>query len=62
MNVNSNLEFHITKLNARKSYFLKQTIMAEAEINCSVTPANKYKVKAKNFIFPIFYLSVLFLG
>ena len=36
--------------------------MAEAEINFSVTTANKYKVKAKNFIIPIFYLPVLFLG
>ena len=62
MNVNGNPEFHITKLNTRKSYFLKQPIMQEAEINCSVTPTNKYKVKAKNFIFPIFYLSVPFLG
>ena len=60
-NVDGNPKFHITKLNPRKSYFLKQPIMAEAEINFSVTPANKYKVKAKNFIIPIFYLPVLFL-
>ena len=36
--------------------------MAEAEINFSVTPANKYNFKAKNFIIPMFYLPVFFLG
>ena len=33
--------------------FLKQPVIAEDEIKVSVILANKYKIKAKNFIFPI---------
>ena len=34
--------------------FWKQPIIAEDEVKVSVILANKYKVKAKNFIIPIF--------
>ena len=35
--------------------------MAGAEIKVSVNLANKNKVKAKNFIIPIFYFPIFFL-
>ena len=35
-------------------------MLAEDEINVSIILANKYKVKAKSFIIPIFYFPVLF--
>ena len=41
--------------------FLKQPIIAEEEIKVSVILAEKYKVKATNFIILIFYFPVLFL-
>ena len=44
-NADGNTKFHMTRLNPWKLTFL----------------ANKYKVKAKNFIIPIFYFLVLFL-
>ena len=56
-----NSKFHITKLNPWKLTFWKQPIRAEDEIEVSVILANKYKVKAKNFIIPIFYFPVSFL-
>ena len=34
--------------------FWKQPIIAEEEIKVSVILANKYKVRAKNFVIPIF--------
>ena len=53
--------FHITKLNTPKLTFWKQPIIAGDEIKVNVILANKYKVKANNFIIPIFYLPVSFL-
>ena len=53
--------FHITKLNPSKLMFRKQPIIAGDEIKVSVILTTKYKVKAKNFIIPIFYFSVFFL-
>ena len=47
-------KFHITKLNPSKLTFQKQPIIAVDEIKDNVIPANKYEVKAKNFIIPIF--------
>ena len=43
-------------------FLKKQSIKAKAEVKASVNLANKYKVKAKNFIIPIFYFSVFFLA
>ena len=43
----------MTKLNPWKLTFWKQTIITEDEIKASVILANKYKVKAKNFIITI---------
>ena len=54
-------KLHITNLNLWKLTFRKQPIIAEDEIKVSVILANKYKVKAKNFIIPIFYFPVSFL-
>ena len=54
-------KFHITKLNPWKLTFQKQPIIAGDEIKVNVIPANKYKVKAKNFMIPIFYFPVSFL-
>ena len=53
-NADDNSKFHITKVNRWKFNFWKQPIIAEDEIKVSVILANKYKVKAKNFIIPIF--------
>ena len=44
----------MTKLNPWKLTIWKQTIIAEDKIKASVILVNKYKVKAKNFIIPIF--------
>ena len=41
--------------------FRKQPIIAGDEIKVNVILATKYKVKAKNFIIPIFYFPVSFL-
>ena len=60
-NSDGNSKCHITKLNPWKLTFWKQPIKREDEINVSVILANKYKVKAKNFIISIFYFPVLFL-
>ena len=50
-----NSKFYITKLIPfLKMNLWKQSIRANAK-------ANKYKVKAKNFIIPILYFSVFFL-
>ena len=56
-----NTEFHGTKLNPWKLTFWKKPIVAEDEIKVNVILTNKYKVKAKNFNNPIFYVSVPFL-
>ena len=53
--------FHITKLNTPKLTFWKQPIIAGDEIKVNVILTTKYKVKAKNFIIPIFYFPVSFL-
>ena len=52
-NADDNPKFNINKLNPWKMTFQKQPITAEDEIKVSVILANKYKVKAKNFIIPI---------
>ena len=54
-------KFHITKLNPWKLTFRKQPVIAGDEIKVNVILATKYKVKAKNFIIPIFYFPVSFL-
>ena len=54
-------KFNITKLNPWKLTFQKQPIIAGDEISVNVILANKCKVKAKNFIIPIFYFPVSFL-
>ena len=54
-------KFHITKLNPWKLNFQNQPIIAGDEIKVNVILANKYKVKAKNFIISIFYFPVSFL-
>ena len=54
-------KFHITKLNSWKLTFRKQPIIAGDEIKVNVILAINYKVKAKNFIIPIFYFPVSFL-
>ena len=54
-------KFHITKLNPWKLIFRKQPIIAGDEIKVNVILTTKYKVKAKNFIIPIFYFPVSFL-
>ena len=51
---------HITKLNPWKLSFRKEPIIAGDEIRVNVILANKYKVKAKNFIIAIFYFPVSF--
>ena len=56
-----NSKFHITKLNPWKLIFRKQPIIAGDEIKVNVILTTKYKVKAKNFIIPIFDFSVSFL-
>ena len=58
---NGNSKFQITKLNHLKFVFLKQPIKAEDEIKVSAILANKHKVKAKNFVLPIFNFPVFFL-
>ena len=52
-NADGNSEFNITKLNAWKVTFWKQLVIAKDDIKVSVILANKYEVKAKNFIIPI---------
>ena len=52
-NAHDSSKFNITKLNPWKLTFWKQTVIAEDEIKVSVILANKYKVKAKNFIIRI---------
>ena len=56
-NVDGNSKFNITKLNpivkSLKIDLLKTTVIAKDEIKVSVILANKYEVKAKNFIIPI---------
>ena len=54
-------KFHMTKLNLWKLTFRKQPIIAGDEIKANVILATKYKVKAMNFIIPIFYFPVSFL-
>ena len=54
-------KFHITKLIPWKLTFGKQPIIAGDEIKVNVILTTKYKVKAKNFIIPIFYFPVSFL-
>ena len=56
-----NRKFPITKLNPWKLAFRKQPIITGDEIKVNVILATKYKVKAKNFIIPIFYFPVSFL-
>ena len=51
----------MTKLSPWKLNFWKQPILAGDEIKVNVILANKYQVKAKNFIIPIFYFPVSFL-
>ena len=48
-----NSKFNITKLNPWKLTFWKQPVIAKDEIKVSVILANKYEVKAKNFIIPV---------
>ena len=52
-NADDNSKFNITKLNPWKLTFWKQPVIAKDEIKVSVILANKYEVKAKNFIIPI---------
>ena len=52
-NADGNSKFNITKLNAWKLTFWKQLVIAKDDIKVSVILANKYDVKAKNFILPI---------
>ena len=52
-NADGNSKFNITKLNAWKLTFWKQLVIAKDDIKVSVILANKYEVKAKNFIIPI---------
>ena len=54
-------KFHVTKLNPWKLIFRKQPIITGDEIKVIVILTTKYKVKAKNFIVPIFYFPVSFL-
>ena len=54
-------KFHITKLNPWKLTFRKQPKIAGGEIKVNVILANKYIVKAKNFIILFFYFPVSFL-
>ena len=51
-NADGNSKFNITKLNTWKLVFWKQPVIAKDEIKVSVILANKYEVKAKNFIIP----------
>ena len=53
-----NSKFHITKLNPWKLTFRKQPLIAGDEIKFNVILATNYKVKAKNFIIPVFYFPV----
>ena len=52
-NADGNSKFNITKLNAWKLTFWKQLVISKDDIKVSVPLANKYEVKAKNFIIPI---------
>ena len=52
-NADDNSKCNITTLNHRKLTFWKQPGMAKDEIKVSVILANKFDVKAKNFIIPI---------
>ena len=49
------------KLNTWKLIFWIQPIIARDEIKVNVIQTNKYKIKAKNFVIPIFYFPVSFL-
>ena len=51
-------KFHIAKLNTWKLTFQKQPIISGDEIKVNVILATNYKVKAKNFIIPVFYFPV----
>ena len=52
-NADGNSKFNISKLNAWKLTFWKQLVIAKDCIKVRVILANKYEVKAKNFIIPI---------
>ena len=54
-------KLHIIKSNLWKLSFWKEPIIAGDEIKVNVILANKYKVKANNFIISIFYFPVSFL-
>ena len=54
-NADGNSKFNISKLNAWKLTFWKQLVIAKDDIKVSVILANKYEVKAKNFIIPEFH-------
>ena len=59
--VHGNSKFYITKLIPfSKLTFYFFLIKGNAEVKVNVNLANKYKVKAKNFIIPILYFSVFF--
>ena len=57
-NTDGNSKINITRLNPWKLTFWKQPVIAEDEIKVSVILANKYKVKAKNFIISISFCSI----
>ena len=52
-NADGNSKFNIAKLNPWKLTCWKQPVIVKDQIKVSVILANKYEVKAKNFIIPI---------